>query len=63
MMPDLGTTHAGEELLSPVRASTIETVCLFMVDALHLEAAMQVVPRAGFVGVDHSARLDAGLDE
>ena len=63
VMPDLGTPHAAEKFLRPIRASAVQAVRLFVVDALHLITGMQIVPGAGFVGVNDGALGDTGLDE
>jgi len=48
MMADLGAPHTAEKFLCPIRAS--EAVCLFMIDTLHFEAAMKLIPIGRFVG-------------
>jgi hypothetical protein len=56
VMPDFAPAHAAEELFRPVRVdATASGIHLAMVDPGHVEAAMQIVPRCGFVG--HQARL------
>ena len=48
LMADLGAPHTAEKFLCPIRAS--EAVCLFMIDTLHFEAAMKLIPIGRFVG-------------
>ena len=45
MVTNLRTAHAREKFLGPIRASAIETVSLFVIDAAHLETVVQLVPR------------------
>jgi len=40
MMSDLGTAHAAEKFLCPIRASAVEAVGFLVVDALHFKAAI-----------------------
>ena len=53
--PNLGVVQAGEVFHSHVSASSIEAVCLLMIDSLDLETLMKVIPRRRFVGVDDRA--------
>lgn len=53
--PNLGVAQAGEVFHSHVSASSIEAVCLLMIDSLDLETLMKVIPRRRFVGVDDRA--------
>ena len=59
MMADLAAPQPAEIRLCPIGASPVETVCLLMIDPLHLEMAVQRVPVAAFVGVDDGALGDA----
>jgi hypothetical protein len=56
VMADFGAAHAGKERLGVVRVDiAVQAIGFLMVDAVHREAAVQLVPRAGFVGVDFGA--------
>jgi hypothetical protein len=57
--PDLDAAHTAEKFLCLIRASTVEAIRLLMVDPLHFEAAMRIVPSPGFVGMDNRALRDS----
>jgi hypothetical protein len=63
MVANLTTAHAAEKFLRPIGAATVEAVSLLMIDPLHFELAVQIVPHAGFVGMNDGAFRDAALDE
>src|SRR5947208_3181134 len=63
MVADLGTAHTAEKFLCPIRASAVEAVSLFVIDTLHFEAAMKLIPVSRFVGADDSALRNPSLDE
>jgi hypothetical protein len=64
MMADLGAAHAGEERLGVVRVDpAFQAVGFLVVDPVHREAAMKLVPCAGFVGVDFGTPVDPSTDE
>ena len=63
MMADLGTAHTAEKFLCPIRASAVKAVCLFMIDTLHFEAAMKLIPIGRFVGADNGAFGNPLFDE
>jgi hypothetical protein len=44
MMADLGAPHTAEKFLCSILASAVKAVCLFMIDTLHFEAAMKLIP-------------------
>jgi len=62
METNLSTTEAREEAFGLIGASFAVRIGLAVVDPLYVEASMQRVPRAGFIGMDHAARFDAGGD-
>jgi hypothetical protein len=63
MVPNLGTAHAAEKFLCPIGASAVERIGVLMVDPLHFEAAVKIVPSAGFVACNVTPLGEAGLDE
>ena len=63
MVPSLGAAKTAEILLGHVGASAIEAVGAAMVDPLHLEVGVKVIPRGRGVGMEHGALGDASLDE
>ena len=63
-MPDVEIRETTKKALGVVAVDTVsETVCLLMVDPVHREAAMQLVPRATFVSINLGALGDPGADE
>ena len=44
VMPGLCAAQAAEIFLCPIRASTVEAVGFFMIDALHFEMGAEIVP-------------------
>src|ERR1700720_686913 len=64
MVADLGSAHAAEKRFGVVAVDAVaETVRLLMVDPVHREPAVQLVPGAGFVGVNLGALGDPGANE
>jgi len=63
MVSDFRAAHTAEKFLCPIRASAVKAVSLFMIDALHFKAAMQLVPICGLVSIHNGPLGDAGLDE
>jgi len=63
MVPDLATPYAGEKFFCPIGASARERIGFLMIDPLHFELAVKIVPRPGFVRMDHGAGRDPRLDE
>src|SRR5271167_4250224 len=64
MMTDLRPTHAREERFGVVRVDpAFQAVGFLMVDPVHREAAVKLVPGASLVGIDLSAPGDSGADE
>jgi hypothetical protein len=55
VMADLAPPHPAEKFLRPIRAGTVQAVRILMIDALHFEAAVKIVPCAGFIGMDDGA--------
>ena len=56
VMPDRSAAHAREERLGVVRVDvTIQAVGFLMVDSVHREPAVKLVPCAGFVYRDHES--------
>ena len=63
-MPDLRPAHAGEERLSVVGVDAIaEAIGFLMVDPVHREAAVKLVPCARFVGINLGALGNPGANE
>jgi hypothetical protein len=59
MVADLGPAHPAEKALGIVAMDAVaETVCLLMVDPVHREATVQLVPCIGFVGINLGAFSD-----
>ena len=52
VVSNLGATHAAEKFLRPIRASAVEAVRYLVIDALHFEASMKIVPARGLIRVD-----------
>jgi hypothetical protein len=52
VVADLGTAHAREKFFGPIGASAVQAVSLLVIDALHFEAGMEVVPSGRLVGID-----------
>jgi hypothetical protein len=46
MMALFGATHPAEKFLRPIRASAIEAIGFFVINALHFVLGMQRIPRA-----------------
>jgi hypothetical protein len=63
VMADRDAAHAAEKAFGLVGAGAVQAVRLLVIDALHLVAAVQVVPCAGLVGVNDRAFGDAAADE
>src|ERR1700719_3352716 len=64
VMADLRSTHAAEKRFGIIAVDAIaEAVGFLMVDAVHREPAVQLVPRAAFVGINLGAPGDPGADE
>jgi len=63
MVTDLRAAHTAEKFLCPIRASAVEAIGFFVIDALHFVLGMQRIPRAAFVRIDNRALGDAGADE
>jgi hypothetical protein len=63
MVPDLRPPHPGKERFGVIRAGIVERIGFLVIDPLHDEAAMQGVPRAGFVGVNFGALGGLAADE
>ena len=59
VVTNLAAPHAGEKFLCPVGASAVKRIRFFVIDALHFEPAVKLVPIGGFVGVDHGALGDS----
>lgn len=55
---NFGATQAAEMFVSLVRASAVEAVGLLMVDPLHFETFVQVIPCGAFVRVNRGALGD-----
>src|SRR3984957_10511624 len=60
---NLGTAQAAEIFLGLIGASAVQRISLLVVDPLHFETLMQVIPSAAFVGVHNRALSDASADE
>jgi hypothetical protein len=43
MMAGLGATHAAEKFFGPIRASAVEAISLFVIDALHFVSGIMRV--------------------
>ena len=63
MDADFGAAQAEEIFFSFVGAGTVKAVRLLMVDALHLETFMEVIPSMGFVGTNGRGLGDVAADE
>jgi hypothetical protein len=63
MMPDLGAAHAAEQVLGPIGASAVQAVRLLMINALHFEAAVEIVPGTRLIGVHNGSLGGTRLDE
>ena len=63
MDADLGSSKAGEVLLSHVSARAIEAVCLLTDVAFDLETLMQVIPCRRFIGMHNRSLRDAYANE
>jgi hypothetical protein len=64
MMADLGPAQAGEEPFRAVRVDARPVaVERLMVDPLHGEPGLQVIPSGGFVGLDLASLGNASRDE
>ena len=64
MVADFRAAHAAEKALGVVAVDAVaETVRLLMVDPVHREAGMEIVPRAAFVGINLGALGDPGANE
>jgi hypothetical protein len=44
MVANLSPAHAAEKFLRPIGAGTVQAVRFFVIDTLHFEPAMQLVP-------------------
>jgi len=49
VMPNLGASQPAEKLFGPIRASAVRAVGAAMIDPLHGERLLKLIPRAGFV--------------
>jgi hypothetical protein len=63
VVADFSPAHTAEKFLCPIRASAVEAVCLLVIDPLHFETAVEVVPGAGLVGMNDGSLGDPRLDE
>ena len=64
MVADLRPAEAGEELLGPIRINAPRiAVELLVIDPLHGEAGLQVIPAARLIRHDLGSLGDAGGDE
>jgi hypothetical protein len=64
MVADFSAAHATEKALRVVAVDAIaEAIGFLMIDAVHREAAMQLVPCSGFIRLDLRALGDPGADE
>jgi hypothetical protein len=52
---DLGATQAAEIFLGPIRGCAVKAVSLLMVDPLNFKPFVQMIPCAGFIGVNRGA--------
>jgi hypothetical protein len=62
-MADLGPAHAAKKFLCPIGACAVQAVGLFVVDALHFEAGVKIVPGRRLVGVHDPSLGEARADE
>jgi len=63
MMPDRGAAHAIEKLLGSICASATLGIGVLMIDPLHWECGLQIVPRARFVSHNLGSLGDADAVE
>src|ERR1700739_4926005 len=55
MMAELAATQAGKVGFRAIRAGTVDTEALLMVDPLHRKASVQRVPGGAFIGMHRGA--------
>jgi hypothetical protein len=63
MLADLRLPQPGEIALRLVCAGAIRAIGLTMIDPLHLEACMKIIPSPGLVGMDDAPSGDAAADD
>src|SRR6266550_3608544 len=64
VMADFSPTHPGEERFGVVRVDiAVEAVGFLMVDSVHREPAMKIVPCHAFIGINRGSARDPGADE
>ncbi len=63
MLPDLRAPQPGEIALRVVCAGAIRAIRLAMIDSLHLEARMKIIPSPCLVRVDNAPSGDAAADD
>ena len=64
MMANLCPAHAAEKRLGVVRVDiAVEAIGFLVINPVHCEPTVQLVPRAGFVRIDRGASGDPGADE
>ena len=63
MLPDLRAPQPGEIALRVVCAGAIRAIRLAMIDSLHLEARMKIIPSPCLVGMDDAPSGDAPTND
>ena len=64
MVSDLRTSHAREERFGVVCVDVaVDAVRFLMIDPVHREPAVKLVPCAGFIGINLGAPGDPGSDK
>ena len=63
VMADFATAQPAEIAFGAIRACTVQAVGFLMVDALHFEAGVKVIPSVRLVGMDDCSFGNAGWNE
>ena len=63
VLADFGAAEPGEITFRPVRAGAIRTIRLAVIDPLHLERSMQIVPSPRLVRMDDAPTGDAPAND